>query len=107
VPIYIRIVRRMEEELRRDAGSAAASYWLVAGVRGSGDLERAWDVAIAAWVRAPLAGGRRAALRVDLDRIVSEAIIPERARQISAPGEAVQMIAAMRSAWDVLKQTWP
>ena len=105
-PLYTRIVQRMEEELRRDAGSAVASYWLVAGARGSGDLERAWDAAIAGWVRAPLAGDRREALRADLDRIVSQAIIPERARRTSSPEDSVQAIAMMRGAWDVLKQTW-
>ena len=96
---YARIVRKMEEELRRDAGSAAASYWLVAGARGSGDVERAWDAAIAGWVRAALAGDRRSALRADLDRIVRQAIIPELARQTSAPGDPTQAIAAMRVEW--------
>lgn len=105
-PLYARIVHRMEEELRRNAGSAAASYWLVAGARGSGDVERAWGAAIAGWVRAPLAGDRRSALRADLDRIV-QAIIPERARQNSMPGEAAQAVTAMRVEWDSLKQTWP
>lgn len=104
-PLYTRIVRKMEEELRSNPGSAAASYWLVAGARGSGDLERAWDAAIAGWVRAPMAGDRRWALRADLDRIV-QAIIPERARQTSPPGESAQAMTAMRVEWDALKQTW-
>jgi hypothetical protein len=105
-PLYARIVGRMEEELRRDSGSAAASYWLVAGARGSGDLERAWDAAMAGWVRASLTGDRGAALRGDLERIVSQAIIPERARLTSAPGSSAQAVAAMRAEWEALKRIW-
>ena len=45
--LYTRIVVRMQEELGRNSGSAVASYWLVAGARGSGDLDRAWDAAFA------------------------------------------------------------
>ena len=114
-PLYARIVIRMEDELRHDAGSAVASYWLVAGARGSGDLERAWDAALAGWVRASLAGDRSAALRADLERIVSQALIPERARLMSPAGGSgaggagnnlAQAVAAMRGQWDALKQTW-
>jgi hypothetical protein len=105
-PLYARIIGRMEEELRRDSGSAAASYWLVAAARGSGDLERAWDAALAGWARASLTGDRRAALRADLERIVSEAIIPERARLLSLPGGSAQAAATMHGEWDALKQSW-
>ena len=95
--LYTSIVARMDDELRRNPDSAVASYWLVAGARGSGDLERAWDAAIAGWVRASLAGpgasgmaaatGRGASgAPQHLDRIVNQAIIPERARE-SSPSE--------------------
>ena len=87
-PLYARIIDKMEEELRRDTASAAASYWLVAGARGNGDLERAWDAAMAGWARASLTGERRIALRADLDQIVTQAIIPERARLLSPAGGA-------------------
>ena len=83
--LYTRIVVRMQEELGRNTGSAVASYWLVAGARGSGDLDRAWDAAFAAWARAPLTGDGRTQLRADLEQIVTQAIIPERSgRQCSA-----------------------
>jgi hypothetical protein len=104
--LYARIVSRMEEELRRDTASAVASYWLVAGARGSGDLERAWDAAFASWARASLTGDRRVALRADLDQIVTQAIIPERARLLAPAGGAAQQVAAMREAWTALKQAW-
>jgi hypothetical protein len=103
--IEARIVARMEGELRRDAGATVASYWLAAGARGAGDVERAWDVAIAAWVRADQAGRRGVALRAELDRLVLQAIIPERARQL-APKEFPTAAAAMRQQWAALKAAW-
>jgi len=78
------IVSRMEEELRRDPESITASYWLVAGARGSGDVERAWSAAIAAWVRAAQAGRRACRFQADLNRFVVQAVIPESARQLGA-----------------------
>ena len=48
------IAARMEEELRRDPGSAPANYWLAVAARAAGDLDAAWDAAVAAWVRATL-----------------------------------------------------
>ena len=78
-PIDARIVERMRSELALDPGSSPASYWLAAAARGTGYLDRAWQAAIAGWVRASLARDRGAALRADLDRLATEAIIPERA----------------------------
>lgn len=103
---YGRIVQRMEEELRRHAGSTVASYWLVVAARGAGDLQRAWDAAIAGWIRAPLSGEQAAALRDGLDQLVREAIIPERARRAPLRDEAKRMTAAMQAEWDTLKQAW-
>jgi hypothetical protein len=105
-PLYARIISKMEDELRRDTASAAASYWLVAAARGNGDLERAWDAALAGWARASLTGDRRATLRADLDQIVTQAIIPERARMLAPAGSSAQAVATMRSEWDALKQAW-
>jgi hypothetical protein len=104
-PVYTRLIERMEEELRREAGSTPASYWLVAAARGSGDLERAWAAAAAAWVRAILARDRGATLRADLDRLVTQALIPDRATRI-APRDRRQAIASMTSEWEEFKSTW-
>lgn len=104
-PVYARVIDRMEEELRREAGSTPASYWLVAATRGAGDLERAWAAATAAWVRAVLARDRGAALRADLDRLVTQALIPDRATRI-APRDRQQAIASMTSEWEEFKSTW-
>jgi hypothetical protein len=103
--IETRIVARMEEELRQDSESTVASYWLVAGARGMGDVERAWSAAIAAWVRAAQAGGRGVPLQVDLNRFVVQAVIPERARQLSSSTPETAA-AAMRKEWESLKQAW-
>ena len=65
-----RLVARMEREQAKNPGSRAASYWLAAGLRASGDTDRAWQAAIAAWVRAPLAGDGAMPLRADIDRLV-------------------------------------
>jgi hypothetical protein len=103
-PVFVRLVERMEQELRSEPGSAIANYWLVVGTRGAGDLDRAWDAAIAGWVRSAL-GTEAADLRAELDRVVSEAIIPERAR--SRPAREQQDAAtAMRDEWAAVKNSW-
>jgi hypothetical protein len=105
--IYDRILTRMEAELRRNPGTGAASYWLAAGARAKGDLEAAWEAARAGWVRAQLTRDRGAALRPDLDRLVLQGIIPERARRLSAPdAELEQAIAVMAAEWDAFKEKW-
>ena len=103
--LQARIVRRMEEELRGDSGATVASYWLAAAARGSGDIERAWDAAIAGWVRVSQLGQRGAGARGELDTLVTQAIIPDRARSISpaSPDEAAE---TMRTQWEALKKAW-
>jgi hypothetical protein len=98
------IAARMEEEVRRDPGSAPANYWLAVAARAAGDLDAAWDAAVAAWVRATL-GPAESALRSDIDRLVMQALIPERARVRSAreQGDATE---ALRAQWELVKQQW-
>jgi hypothetical protein len=103
--LQARIVRRMEDELRGDTGAAVASYWLAAAARGSGDIERAWDAAIAGWVRTSQFGQRAAGTRGELDALVTRAIIPDRARLIS-PASPDAAAANMRSQWEALKKAW-
>jgi hypothetical protein len=95
----------MERELRRDSASPSASYWLAAAARGSGDLDRAWAAACASWVRATLAPDRGAALHADLDKLVTQAIIPERATK-TAGRDRRQAIASMTAEWDAFKAGW-
>ena len=107
-PVFLRIVERMEEELRTDPGSAPASYWLAAAARGIGDLDRAWDTAIAGWVRASLNPETAATLRADLNRLVTQALVPERARQRPLPGrDSADTANALLGEWELIKSQWP
>jgi tetratricopeptide (TPR) repeat protein len=106
-PFYARIAARMTEELERDAGTGAAAYWLAVAARATGDLDRAWDLARSGWVRAQLTRDRGAALRPDLDRLVTQGIIPERARRVSNPAADVETITAgMLAEWEAFKEKW-
>jgi hypothetical protein len=99
---YRRVVERLERELERKPGSAPAAYWVAASLRAAGDLDRAWDAAIAAWVRAPLTLDRAQSLRADIDRLVQQAIIPERVRQAGNAARELEF----RTAWEEIKTKW-
>jgi len=98
--VYQRIRERMSEELAGHPASAAAAYWLSAAARGQGDLQAAWDAAEAGWVRAGLASDRGVSLRADLDRLVLRGIVPDRARALAQPPEA------LRQDWERFKERW-
>jgi tetratricopeptide (TPR) repeat protein len=100
-----RLVARMESEQAKNPGSRAASYWLAAGLRAQGELDRAWQAAIAAWVRAPIAGNNSLALRADIDRLVLEGIIPDRGKE-APDGEREGRETALRAEWELVKQNW-
>jgi len=105
-PMYRRITDVMEEELRRDSGSSAvANYWIAAAARGAGDLDRAMAAASAAWVRASLMRERGAALRTDIDRLVTLAVIPERVSQL-ATRDKRQALADLMTEWEGFKSAW-
>jgi tetratricopeptide (TPR) repeat protein len=103
--VYERIVVRMEQELRRDPASFPASYWLAAASRGAGDLDRAWAAASAGWIRGVTARDRGVTLRADLDRLVTQAIIPDRAARGPARDRR-QVTATMIADWESFKKTW-
>ena len=98
--VYQRIRARMDEELATHPGSGAAAYWLAAAARAQGDLQAAWDAALAGWVRAPLTLDKGAALRADLDRLVLRAIVPERAKATA------QTVESLRQQWEQFKARW-
>jgi hypothetical protein len=104
-PFYRRLLERMEQELAADPGSTPAAYWLTAAARGLGDTERAWHLATAAWVRAPLSRDRGAALRADIERLMVQAIIPERAAKLRLR-DPKQAIAGMTAEWEAFKAAW-
>lgn len=95
-----RIGERMTEAIGEDPGNTVANYWLAAVARGTGDAEGAWHAAVAGWVRAILHPEDAPALRADLDRLVTEGLIPERER------EDVEAAAALRAQWESLKEQW-
>jgi hypothetical protein len=88
--------------LRRNPGSASANYWRAVAARTAGDVDTAWDAAVAAWVRAALSPAA-AQLRTDIDRLMTDALIPERARLHRDQPDAVE---AMRSEWSQIKEQW-
>jgi tetratricopeptide (TPR) repeat protein len=104
-PVYARIVTRMEKELGTDPASAPAVYWLAAAARGAGNLDRALNAAMAGWVTAPLGRDHGAALRADLDRLVTQGIIPDRAVKLQ-PRDTKQAAEVMLSEWEALKASW-
>jgi hypothetical protein len=103
--VFERISARMNEEIQRDPGSAVANYWLAVSARGAGDIDGAWNSAIAAWVRSTLSPDTTSRLRDDLDRLVTQALIPERSRIVSAR-EPQEAVAALKTEWEMIKQQW-
>ncbi len=103
--LHARLVDRMTNELRLSPSSSAASYWLVVGLRGAGEIDRAWDAAVAAWVRARLAGSRSATLRADLNQLVVQGIIPDRVRHIAQDQRAAAE-SQLRADWELVKERW-
>ncbi|HEY1912038.1 MAG TPA: hypothetical protein VGG73_14025 [Vicinamibacterales bacterium] len=97
---YQAIRTRMEQELASHPGSGAAAYWLANAARLQGDLSAAWDAAQAGWVRAPLGNDHGAALRGDIDRLVVEAIVPDRAKALAQTPETI------RQEWEQFKEMW-
>jgi len=104
-PVYSRVIDRMEAEQKRDVMSPAACYWIAAASRGSGDLDRAWATAEACWVRASLAPDHGAALRADIDKLVTQAIIPEKGAKV-AVRERRQAVGSLTTAWETFKKSW-
>ena len=102
-PLFERVLRRMEDELQRDPENPVANYWLAAAARGAGDIERAWDAAIAAWVRTRQITDGADLVRSDLDRLMADAIIPERGRSRK---DALDAARVMRDEWNLIKEQW-
>jgi hypothetical protein len=96
----------METALRQEPGNGPANYWLAAATRGTGDVDRAWAAAIAAWVRSSLEPASAPSLRADLDRLVTQALIPERVRARPAREQA-DATTALRAEWEMVKMQWP
>jgi hypothetical protein len=103
--MYERISSRMSDEISLDAGSTAAGYWLAAAARGLGEPERAMNEAPASRARATQARYGGLAQRSDLDRLVVQGILPDRAARLG-PRDHTQMIAGMVAEWQAFKSSW-
>lgn len=102
---YDRLFAGAERERARDEGSVAAWYWLAVAARGTGDIDRAWSYAVAAWIRTSETGERGSRARVELDHLVTEVILPERAIRL-APGDARSALPLLQAEWDEIKRRW-
>jgi tetratricopeptide (TPR) repeat protein len=103
--LYARITLRMRAEIARAPGSLAAGYWVVAAARAVGDPDEAMNEALASWVRASLGPDRGVALRADLDRLVTQGILSDRAARLPAR-ERSQGLTAMTADWEAFKARW-
>ena len=101
--VYTRLLDRMEAELRARPSSATAVYWIPVAARGAGDLGRAWDAAIAGWVRASLTD-HADRLRGDLDRFVRDRLIPDLANP-AAP-RPPRNVADLVQDWTTVTGGW-
>ncbi|HTV03379.1 MAG TPA: hypothetical protein VMF13_22705 [Luteitalea sp.] len=104
--VYEALATRLRAHLGRYPESSAASYWLPAAALARGDLELAWDLALAGWVRSTLAPGRGNALRADLDRLVTQALIPERVKRLADDTASAGAATRFASEWDEAKGRW-
>lgn len=103
--LFRRLFAGASAELARHPTSAAAIYWSAAALRGAGELERAWDAAVAGWVRSRLLGDRSTALRADLDRLVLEGIVPDRVRHLVSEQQAGAE-SQLKADWELVKEKW-
>jgi hypothetical protein len=103
--LFRRLFTGAQDELARHPTSAAATYWSAAALRGAGELERAWDAAVAGWVRSRVLGERSAALRADLDRLVLEGIVPDRVRHLVTEQQAGAE-SQLKAEWELVKEKW-
>ena len=104
---YWRMLSRLEQEAVRGPASPAVAYWMAAAARAVEDPDRAWSLAIAAWIQAPMiAGARAAALRNDVDRLMAVGIIPERAHHSAANADVEAVKLALTAEWKAIKAKW-
>ena len=105
-PFYVRILERAERETARPEPLSVALYWLAAAARGTDDLERAWGAATSGWARARFLTTGGAQLRADLDRFVTFVLLPERARELAAAGDAKAALTGLEAQWEDWKTKW-
>ena len=106
---YAGMLAAVRQELDRDPLSRPAIYWTVVALRGAGDLEGAWNAAVAGWIRSG-SQTESGSLRTDLERFVVQTLIPERAQartgQRLDAETTVAEISMMTEEWRTLAARW-
>lgn len=106
---YSALLTSVRQELERNPFSRPTSYWVVVAARGAGDLEGAWNAAVTGWIRAG-SEPDGAQMRSDLDRFVTQTLIPERAQARTSQrldSRATQAeVAAQTEQWRTVAQQW-
>lgn len=106
---YRALLTSVRQELERNPFSRPTGYWVVVAARGAGDLEGAWNAAVTGWVRAG-SEPDGAQMRSDLDRFVTQTLIPERAQARTSQrldSRATQAdVAAQTEQWRTVAQQW-
>jgi hypothetical protein len=96
-------------ELDANPLSRPGTYWLVVATRGAGDLDGAWNAAVAGWIRAGSQPESKR-LRDDLERFVTQTLIPERAQartgQRLDARETVAEAQSMTAEWRAITGRW-
>ena len=106
---YAAMLSAVRDELALDPLSRPPAYWVVVAARGAGDLDAAWNAAVAGWIRAG-ARPEDVQLRTDLDRFVTQTLIPERAQartgqRLDADATASE-IGVMTAEWRAAIARW-
>jgi len=106
---YVAMLAAVRGEVERDPLSRPAAYWVVVAARGAGDFDAAWNAAFTGWIRAGTQPEGKQ-LRSDLDRFVTQTLIPERAQartgqRLDARATQVE-IAALTEQWLALGKHW-
>ena len=106
---YAAMLPAVRAELDRNPLSRPAAYWSVVAARGAGNLDAAWNAAIAGWIRAG-SEPEGTQLRTDLDRFLTQTLIPERAQSRTSQrldARATQAeIASLTEQWRALADQW-
>jgi hypothetical protein len=104
--VYARMLEASERELTISETSTSATYWLAAAARGVDDLPRALGSATAGWIRAGALGADGARLRADLDRLMIDVLLPERAQQLAPNIDPKPALSFLTGQWDDVKKSW-
>jgi hypothetical protein len=104
--VYARILEASERELTISESSTSATYWLAVAARGVDDLPRALGSATAGWIRAGALGPDGARLRADLDRLMADVLLPERAQQLAPSIDPKPALDLLTRQWEEVKKSW-